>query len=110
MVFEGALKVFLIGCGGGFLNELLHWWNLRDKSELPEYARSLKYWIITVLMIPVGGAMAWFYFGQKANAILALHVGLSTPLILQKLIVSIPEPGAVRGRCHYPSVRSFFKW
>jgi len=108
MIVQGSLNVFLIGCLGGVFNELLHWWNLRDKPELPEYVRSPKYWIITLLMVLVGGAVAWLYFGQEANSLIALHVGISAPLIVQKLAASVPEPSGSRGT--YASIRSFFKW
>lgn len=111
MIVQGEFPVFLTGCLGGLFNELLHWWNLREKPEFPVYARSAKYWTITVLMSLVGGATAWLYFGQRSEAILAVQVGLSTPLILQKLATSIPEPSGARGIASQTvSVRSFFKW
>ena len=39
------------------------------------------YWIVTVVMALAGGGLAGLYFGDKADAVVALHVGLSTPLI-----------------------------
>ncbi len=108
MVIEGAGLVFLAGCGGGVLNELLHWWNLRKKPEFPRYVRSAKYWILTLLMALVGGFIVWLYFGQQVEGVLAVHVGLLAPLILQKMASSVPEAAGARGR--EASVRSFFNW
>lgn len=70
--------------------------DLREDKQLPDYARSPKYWIITVAMILAGGFITWIYFGQRAEAIVALHVGISTPLILQKLAISVPQVGGSR--------------
>ena len=112
MVIEGAGGVAGIGLAGGMLAELLHWWNLREDKQLPDYAKSPKYWIITVGMILAGAFVTWIYFGQSAEAIVALHVGISTPLILQKLVVSVPQVGGARNIIATPqaSVRRFFSW
>jgi hypothetical protein len=112
MVIEGATGVAGIGFAGGIVAEILHWWNLREDKQLPEYAKSLKYWIITVAMILTGGFVTWIYFGERAEAIVALHVGISTPLILQKLAISVPEIGGSRSILATPqaSVRRFFSW
>jgi hypothetical protein len=112
MVIEGTAGVAGIGLAGGVVAELLHWWNLREAKQLPDYAKSPKYWIITLGMILAGGFITWIYFGQRAEAIVALHVGISTPLILQKLVISIPETGGSRNiiATPQPSIRRFFSW
>ena len=112
MVIESATGVAGVGLAGGVLAEILHWWNLREDKQLPEYANSPKYWIITVAMILAGAFITWIYFGQRAEAIVALHVGISTPLILQKLAVSVPQVGGSRNIIATPqaSIRRFFSW
>ena len=111
MVVEGGVVVFLVGCAGGAISEVLHWWNLRQKPNFPKYARTPKYWILTLLMIFIGGLIAWLYFGQKAEGIVAAHIGLSAPLILQKMTVSVPDLKGARGAAPADtSVRSFFTW
>jgi hypothetical protein len=47
-------------------------------------------------MILGGAFIPWIYFGQRAEAIVALHVGISKPLILQKLAISVPQIGGSR--------------
>jgi hypothetical protein len=109
MPLDSYVGVFLVGTAGGALLELLHWWNIRKRSdEFPKYARSPKYWIITAAMALVGGLLALIYFGDHVQAILALHIGLSAPLILQKLATTMAEPGE-RG-VEETSVISFFTW
>lgn len=112
MVLEGALAVAGGGCAGGAVAELLHWWNLRQSTQIPDYAKSLFYWSLTVLMVLAGGVVTWLYFGEHAEALVALHVGISTPLILQKLVTSVPEkPGAKNVITKpAPTVRRFFTW
>ena len=111
MVVEGGFAVFLVGCAGGVVSEILHWWNLRYKPNFPKYAGTPKYWVLTILMILVGGLIAWLYFGQKAESIVAAHVGLSAPLILQKMTVSVPDVKGARGALpSQTSVRAFFTW
>ena len=112
MVIQSGLAVFGVGCGGGVLAEILHWWNLREAQQLPAYKSSPLYWGITLAMIVAGGFVAWLYFGNSAEGIIAAHVGLSTPLILQKLATSIPQTSGSKNvvLTPAPSVRQFFTW
>ncbi len=112
MVLDGALSVFAVGCAGGAAAELLHWWNLRQAENLPAYVRSPFYWSLTLLMAAAGGLVAWLYFGARAEAMIVLHIGLSTPLILQKLVNSVPTPAGAKNVITKPAptVRGFFDW
>ena len=58
-------------------------------------------------MTLVGGLLALLYFGDKAEAVVAFHVGLSTPLLLQKLTTTVAN---VPGKGGGPSLISFFTW
>jgi len=112
MTLEGSYAIFAAGCGGGFLAELLHWWNLRESPQLPAYARSPFYWVITVAMVVAGGLVSWVYFGERAEAIIAVHIGVSTPLILQKLVTTVPDAKGSKNVIVAPAatVRRFFTW
>jgi hypothetical protein len=112
MTIESSYAVFGIGCAGGLLAELLHWWNLRESPQLPAYIKSLFYWAITLAMILAGGFVAWIYFGARAEAIIALHIGISTPLILQKFVTSIPDTKGSKNilATPAPTLRRFFTW
>jgi hypothetical protein len=102
------LQVFVVGLAGGGILELLHWYNLRREPEYPTYGKEPKYWIITALMAAAGGGLAVLYFGGRADGIVAFHVGVSTPLILQKLATTIASTPGARGSG--PSVVTFFRW
>jgi hypothetical protein len=112
MIIEGGYAVFGTGCAGGLLAELLHWWNLRESPQLPAYSKNPFYWGITAAMILAGGLIAWIYFGARAEGIIAVHVGVSTPLILQKLVTSVPDTKGAKNIIvtPAPTVRRFFTW
>ncbi len=102
------LQVFCVGLAGGSALELLHWFALRTDSLFPAYAMSAKYWIVTVLMVVAGGGLALLYFGARAEGLVVAHVGLSAPLLIQKLASVAFEPkGASAGGL---SMWSFFRW
>jgi hypothetical protein len=56
LLYVGGSKArFLVGLLGGVLAEILHWWCLREKPELPQYAGSALYhWAVTVSMAIAG--------------------------------------------------------
>ncbi|MCK1728919.1 hypothetical protein [Bradyrhizobium sp. 142] len=108
MTLNSGLQVFLVGFFGGILIELVHWYAIRKDGRLPDYAKSAQYWIASVVMALVGGGLAVLYFGSKAEGIVALHVGLSAPLILQKLTTTIAEPAGAKGVRR--DLIDFFKW
>ncbi|WP_321480589.1 hypothetical protein [uncultured Bacteroides sp.] len=86
------LSVFLCGTFGGFLSELLKWYRIRESKELPFYAKSTVYWVITVLIILSGGLLATLYGTKDVSPILALNIGISAPLIIQNLSKLAPVP------------------
>jgi hypothetical protein len=112
MIVEGGYAIFGTGCTGGVLAELLHWWNLRESPQLPAYSKSPLYWGVTLAMILAGGLIAWIYFGNRAEAIVAVHIGISTPLILQKLVTSMPGTKGSKNMIvtPAPTLRRFFTW
>lgn len=85
MIITGFFNVFLFGVLGGFLGELLKWYNLRTSKNLPVYIKSPFYWIITMLIILSGGFLAILYGYEDINAISAVNIGLSCPLIIRAL-------------------------
>jgi hypothetical protein len=97
-----------VGLAGGGVLELVHWYNIRRDENLPAYAASPLYWTVTALMAIVGGALALIYFGSQAEPVVTFHVGVSTPLILQKLTTTIANVPGARGAG--PSLVNFFTW
>lgn len=101
-------QVFLLGAVGGCVNEFMHWWSLKTDPDFPEYARHVKYWIITAIMVVIGGGLAVLYLGASVDALLALHIGLSAPLILQKLTTTAAAVEGARGGG--TNIINFFRW
>ena len=110
MALTNTYQVFLVGFLGGVILELMHWYNIYKSpmGTFPIYSKSVGYWIITGAMAVTGGLLTMFYFGSQADAIVALHVGLSTPLILQKLTTTIATVSGAKGVG--AGFLDFFRW
>ena len=107
MTLETSTQVFLIGTIGGVILELVHWYALRRNGKWPDYGHDPFYWLVSALMALAGGLLSWLYFGSRAEGIVALHVGLSAPLILQKLSTTIADTPGARGQ---KKIIDFIKW
>jgi hypothetical protein len=84
------LHDFYRGFFGGFCIELLRWWSIREKSNFPVYAKSPAYWVISFVMALAGGLISLLQFGASGPGIAVFQIGISAPLILQKLSTTIP--------------------
>jgi len=85
MIVDGIIQVFLCGLFGGLLGELIKWYRLRTSDNLPKYVKSGFYWIVTILIIVAGGILTVLYGTSNVNAILAVNIGISAPLVIQSL-------------------------
>ena len=83
------------GCGvfGGVTAELLQWYRIRERLSGPTSSASVWYWVVTGLMILVGGGLATLYVVSSVplTPILAFNVGLTAPLVLAAASKNIPE-------------------
>lgn len=107
MDLESAIQVFGVGFVGGLLIELVHWYALTRDPNFSTYKRSLLYWLMSLGMAAAGGLLAMLYFGNQAEGFLALHVGLSAPLILQKMTTTVALTG---GKSTQANIVNFFHW
>jgi hypothetical protein len=86
----GLLEGIAWGIAGGVFAELLGWFKLRHQApeDLPIHVKTAHYWIVTTCMILSGGILVVAYLRSdlKVNAIMALNVGASAPLILGTLV------------------------
>lgn len=91
---------FWWGVFGGCLAEGLKWFNLRHTLHqgLPDWSKSIGYWVVTVFMILIGGGLVLIYVKSElmVSPILAVNIGASAPLIIGKL-AELPsiEPGRI---------------
>lgn len=94
---------------GGIATEALHWYLLaRRPKEIEVFRRRPLYWWTTLVMVILGGIMPLLY--TVTTPLLAFHLGMATPLILQKLAAAAPEPGVRQGAAPSATLRRFFAW
>ena len=97
----GYLEGFLLGAFGGFLGEFVGIFKLRREAvaKWPDFLKWWSYWILTIVMIIVGGLVVVGYLvsGPMLNILLAAQVGMTTPLFLERLLGQIPPvtPGTI---------------
>ena len=87
---------FVWGLAGGVGAEIAHLYAVRDKPR-PVWLSSLRYWVITVLMIGVGGGLVLAYVqsGARLNDLAAAQLGAAAPLLVRTLTAGTPhiQPG-----------------
>lgn len=79
-------EAFIYGVIGGALPEVLAVYNLRHvaKGSRPNWLGSPFYWIVTLIMVLLGGATVVLYkhIGINVNTFMAIHLGIATPLLI----------------------------
>jgi len=89
------------GILGGLFAEVIIWNGLRRELHkgLPDWSRSAWYWLVTAVSWMVGGLLVVVYIesGSSLNAILAVNIGATAPLILSRAFLQVPPvtPGRV---------------
>ena len=97
----GLWEGFFWGLLGGGLAELLGWFKLRHQApeDLPKWMKTYYYWGCTILMTAMGGLLVAAYIRSdvRLNAITAINVGASAPLLIGSFISQAPpiSPGKV---------------
>jgi hypothetical protein len=83
MPITEELIQFGIGCCGGLSSEVLHWHRIARRGRWPRYAKSLGYWVVTLLLIACGGAIAAAASPAESSALQLLIIGIAGPQLLQ---------------------------
>jgi hypothetical protein len=102
--------IFLLGCAGGLVPDILRVVANRYDPKLPDYFKSLKFWIGTLCLVLLGGIVAYltepkrvmdaFIYGYAAPEFLARLAGSvgSSPLSVEtKVLSSLRVDELVRG-------------
>lgn len=90
---------FVWGVFGGIATEALGVFKLRHDhpGSWPSFYHWLSYWAITGTFIVVGGVLAAAYStAVNLNALLAIYIGASAPLLIGHLVSQTPPPGLGR--------------
>lgn len=83
------------GAAGGFIHEAARWVGLRQTLELPEYVKKLHYWLLTLLLVVMGGIVAVAFEPQDSWQ--AMIVGASAPALITRIVLSIRSKNPVLG-------------
>jgi len=91
----GLWETFMWGLFGGVGAEVSSIFAQRHRAaaDFPHWLKSWAYYLPTGVMVLMGGGIAVAYAnsGTTLNAILAIQIGASAPLIFRKLSESIPD-------------------
>jgi hypothetical protein len=94
------LSLHLIAaCLGASIQEISHWYELRDQLTLPKYKKLLRspaYWIITIVMIlgSTGGALLWLTGSEKSDLKTYMALGAAFPLFVKRAIEVVGRQSA----------------
>jgi hypothetical protein len=103
--------LFAWGCVGSACDELLHWASLRRRRTFPTYVRSIKYWVVTALLVLMGGVVALAYGSSSFRLITPLTVlivGYCAPALIKSLSRALLRRLALgKEVADRPSVASF---
>ena len=88
------INFILIACFGALCQEIMHWFELRNKLQEDETKKlftSMYYWLITIITIIISGigTMILFYEGPPDTPLknrIPFILGAAFPLIFKKLI------------------------
>ena len=89
------LGLFLLGCLGGLLPDILRIIRNRYKVNVEAYFKNLNFWLGTLLLVVIGGLTAWVMSTQTAKD--ALIYGYASPQILSQLAASVRTEPVERG-------------
>ena len=109
IAFDGA--AFSVGCAGALCHEALRWIGLRTDDRLPDYLRKLHYWVLTGVLVLIGGALATVL--APTTLVQALWFGVAAPSILSRLGTLVPTVETLGpemfSNTHEVSLRDFLR-
>jgi hypothetical protein len=94
---SGFWYVFGAGTFGGFIAEAVRWYKIRESKNYPSYIKSPLYWLSTLVMIFIGGFLASLYGIDQVNALLAVNIGASAPLIITTIVSTTSKEKPLEG-------------
>ncbi|MFN3703546.1 MAG: hypothetical protein ACK4SG_08730 [Thermomonas sp.] len=88
------MEGFFWGLLGGTLPEFYALYNIREDfhKKKPRWIKSWFYWIVTLVMVLLGGAVVLLYLtsGTSLTPFLAIHLGAATPTLIGSFIKDKP--------------------
>ena len=85
-----SLTIFLCGAGGSAAIEILTIYQIyKSGSRFPKRYKSIGFWCVRALLPAAAGGLAIAYEVDKL--ILAVNIGVATPLILSRMAETAPD-------------------
>jgi hypothetical protein len=82
-IFGIRMFEFAVGCVGALIPEILHWHRIARRGRWPQYASSIRYWLVTFVVILLGGTVASLVSPPGSSAMQLLLLGTVGPGLLQ---------------------------
>ena len=80
---------FLAGAVGALLHEATRWVGFRTAGKLPAYLTKVHYWLLTLVLVGMGGLLAAYLAPDTGTQ--ALYIGISAPAIISRIGQIVPE-------------------
>jgi hypothetical protein len=98
-------RLWIFGVVGGAIPDAIRIIQGRYKLTLPDYLKRFNFWLGFILLLAIGGLVAWL--GKSQSIQEALAYGFAAPEILSRLLsTSTPSDLASPG----PTVRHFWSY
>jgi hypothetical protein len=91
--------MFLFGCIGGLLPDVLRLIRNRYTNKLEAYLKEGQFWIGVALLVAIGGLVAWILQAQTIKD--ALIFGFAAPELLSRLVSEAVKSGKTRGKVQF---------
>jgi hypothetical protein len=90
--------VFIFGCVGGLLPDILRLIRNRYNKNVGAYLREGQFWVGVILLVAIGGLVAWILQAQTIKD--ALVFGFAAPELLSRLVSEAvaPKRGTTKGK------------
>ncbi len=92
---EFILSIFLIGCLGGIIPDLLRFVKARFRKTALSYLSHFKYWAALILLALLGGVAAWVLGAADFKE--AIIYGFAAPEIFEKLASKEKDQAVSKG-------------
>lgn len=99
--------MILIGCAGGLIPDALRIIKNRHDPKVPEYLRSVSFWIGLLLLVILGRLAA--RLGEAANVKQALAYGYAAPEFISKILSGGGASAAATGGGGKLSLREWWR-
>lgn len=101
-IFLDNMDALVFTVFGAILQELLHWYGLRNNLSEKNYSQlltSISYWVITGLVIIITPVAVVIWFSGKVDVLSPgdfLILGAAFPTLFKSIVARVSEQGEVR--------------